>query len=157
MKFSGGVEWAVHCCVVLTEINEPVPATKLAEFHDVSATYLAKQMQALARSGIVRSIQGKSGGYVLTRAPEEITVLDVVVATEGPGPMFQCTEIRQRGPLAAPPENCHEACPVAKAMIAGETAWRNALSDITIGDIAGQVGTGPDGTLGTVRKWFVGA
>ncbi|MEK0099224.1 transcriptional regulator, partial [Streptomyces sp. A475] len=49
MKMSGGVEWALHCCVVLTVADEPVPAARLAELHDVSPSYLAKQMQALAR------------------------------------------------------------------------------------------------------------
>lgn len=50
MKLSGGVEWALHCCVVLTAATEPVPAARLAELHDVSGSYLAKQLQALSRS-----------------------------------------------------------------------------------------------------------
>src|ERR1700742_2078001 len=108
---SGGVEWALHCCVVLTSVDEPVPAARLAELHDVSPSYLAKQLQALSRAGLVRSVQGKAGGYVLTRAPERITVLDVVTAIDGPGPAFVCTEIRQRGPLATPPEDCVTLCP----------------------------------------------
>ena len=86
MKMSGGVEWALHCCVVLTTSHTPVPAAKLAELHDVSSSYLAKQLQALARAGLIHSVQGKSGGYVLTRAPESITLLDVVRAVDGPGP-----------------------------------------------------------------------
>ncbi len=106
MKLSVGVEWALHCCVVLTTATEPVPAARLAELHDVSASYLAKQLQALSRVGLVSSVQGKAGGYVLTRAPEVITVLDVVAAVDGSQPAFVCTEIRQRGPLATPKEAC---------------------------------------------------
>lgn len=83
MKLSGGVEWALHCCVVLTAAAEPVPAARLAQLHDVSPSYLAKQMQALSRAGLVRSVQGKTGGYVLTRGGTEITVLDVVQAVDG--------------------------------------------------------------------------
>src|ERR1700744_4578496 len=104
MKLSGGVEWALHCCVVLSSAdNDPVAVARLAEFHDVSTTYLAKQMQALSRAGIVHSVQGHAGGYVLTRAPREVTVLDVVEAIDGAQSTFACTEIRQRGPLAATP------------------------------------------------------
>lgn len=154
---SGGVEWAVHCCVVLTDVDQPVPAATLAKLHDVSMTYLAKQMQALARAGLVRSVQGKAGGYVLTRDPDEITVLDVVVAIEGVEPQFVCTEIRQRGPLGTPPEDCRTACPVAKAMLAAESAWRGALKAITIGDLGREVnrGAGRD-ALATIRTWFGG-
>jgi Rrf2 family protein len=68
VKLSGGVEWALHCCVVLAGMQRPVPAARLAEFHDVSASYLAKQLQGLSRAGLVRSVQGQSGGYLLTRA-----------------------------------------------------------------------------------------
>src|SRR6478609_10381340 len=100
MRISGGVEWALHCCTVLTAADDPVPAVRLAELHDVSPSYLAKQLQALSRAGLVQSVQGKAGGYVLTRSPALITVLDVVEAVDGPGPAFVCTEIRQRGPMA---------------------------------------------------------
>ncbi|MFC1406298.1 MULTISPECIES: Rrf2 family transcriptional regulator [Streptacidiphilus] len=136
---SGGVEWALHCCVVLTSVEEPVPATKLAELHDVSASYLAKQLQALSRAGLVRSVQGKAGGYVLTREPASITVLDVVEAVDGPSQAFICTEIRQRGPLATPPEACDAPCPISRAMSGADAAWREALRAISIADLVQDV------------------
>jgi Rrf2 family protein len=139
VKLSGGVEWALHCCLVLTAADRPVPAARLAEFHDVSGSYLAKQLQALSRAGLVRSTQGQSGGYTLTRPPDEITVLDVVEAVDGDRPTFVCTEIRRRGPMAAPPERCAQACTIARTMIAADQAWRDALRAVTIADLAGTV------------------
>jgi Rrf2 family protein len=158
MKLSGGVEWALHCCVVLSAArNEPVAVARLAELHDVSATYLAKQMQALSRAGIVRSTQGYSGGYTLTRAPEAITVLDVVEAVDGARSAFVCTEIRQRGPMATPAEACTKPCAVNRAMIAADQAWRAALRGVTIADLANDVTTdnGSD-VLTSVGAWLVG-
>ena len=155
MKMSGGVEWALHCCVVLTAAQQPVPAARLAELHDVSASYLAKQLQGLARADLVRSVQGHAGGYVLTRAPESITVLDVVEAVDGARPAFACTEIRQRGPLATPPEACTGPCAISRAMTAADRAWRDALRAVTIADLARNVtddyGTG---TLAGVGAWL---
>jgi Rrf2 family protein len=136
MKLSGGVEWALHCCVVLTTATAPVPAARLAELHDVSGSYLAKQLQALSRAGLVDSVQGKAGGYVLTRPPAQISVLDVVTAVDGPQPAFVCTEIRQRGPLAASPQDCTRPCAVTRAMASAEAAWRAALRDISVADLA---------------------
>jgi Rrf2 family protein len=157
MKMSGGVEWALHCCVVLTTSSRPVPATRLAELHDVSGSYLAKQLQSLSRAGLIHSVQGKSGGYALTRSPESITVLDVVLAIEGPGPAFVCTEIRRRGPLATPPESCTTACAIARAMGAAERVWRQALAAITIADLARDVesDSGPAAMAG-IRTWLTG-
>jgi DNA-binding IscR family transcriptional regulator len=74
-------------------------------------------------------------------------VLDVVQAIEGTTPMFECTEIRQRGPVGAPPEECRQSCAVAKAMLAGEQAWRTALRGITLHD----VGTEMAGTISPER------
>lgn len=152
---SGGVEWALHCCVVLTSVEEPVPATRLAELHDVSASYLAKQLQALSRAGLVRSVQGKAGGYVLTRAPASITVLDVVEAVDGPGQAFTCTEIRQRGPLATPAESCTAPCAIARAMAGADAAWRAALRAVSIADLVQGVGSdyGP-GALAGIKQWL---
>lgn len=152
---SGGVEWALHCCVVLTSVDEPVPATKLAELHDVSPSYLAKQLQALSRAGLVRSVQGKAGGYVLTREAASITVLDVVEAVDGPGPAFTCTEIRQRGPLATPAEACTAPCPIARAMAGADTAWREALRAVSIADLVQDVGsTSGPAALGRIGAWL---
>ena len=51
MKLSAGIEWAVHCCVVLSQADGPVTAPRLAEFHGISRTYLAKHLQQLSRAG----------------------------------------------------------------------------------------------------------
>jgi Rrf2 family protein len=158
VKLSGGVEWALHCCVVLTSVDEPAPAARLAQLHDVSPSYLAKQLQALSRAGLIRSVQGKAGGYVLTRSPARITVLDVVEAIDGPGPAFVCTEIRQRGPMASPPEACTAPCAISRAMAGAENAWRDALRAVTVADLARDVGSdnGPD-ALVTFGKWLSSA
>ncbi|MFC9839122.1 RrF2 family transcriptional regulator [Rhodococcus sp. NPDC127530] len=139
MKLSGGVEWALHCCVVLSQAESPVPTTRLAELHGVSKTYLAKHLQSLARAGLVHPTEGRDGGYVLTRAPEAITVLDVVQAVDGTEPAFRCTEIRRQGVLAAPPEQCRSACGIARVMADAETAWRASLSGVTIADLGATI------------------
>ncbi|MCY1140942.1 Rrf2 family transcriptional regulator [Actinoplanes sp. Pm04-4] len=153
MKMSGGVEWALHCAVVLSAAERPVPAARLAELHDVSGSYLAKQLQALSRAGLIRSAQGHAGGYELARPAAEITVLDVVEAVDGPQPAFTCTEIRQRGPLATPPEECLTPCPIARVMSAADRAWRAALGAVTIGDLSLEVAQGND-AFATLRGWL---
>jgi Rrf2 family protein len=155
MRISGGVEWAVHCCVVLSQAEEPVPAQRLAEFHGVSRTYLAKHLQQLSRAGLVASTEGRVGGYALTRAAEEISVLDVVLAIEGDEPAFRCTEIRRNGPFPAGPEQCKRPCGVARAMYAAEDAWRASLAGVTIADLAATVrrDNGPQ-TFVRLRGWL---
>jgi len=135
VKLSGGVEWAIHCCVVLSQADRPLPVARLASLHGVSRTYLAKHLQALAKAGIVRSVEGRDGGYTLLRDPAAITVLDVVRAIDGPEPAFRCTEIRQQGELALPPEECRVPCGIAKVMGAAESAWQSSLASTTLADL----------------------
>ena len=136
MKLSAGVEWAIHCCVVLSQAEGPVPAQRLAEFHEVSKTYLAKHLQQLSRAGLVASTEGRVGGYALTRPAADISVLDVLLAIEGSEPAFRCTEIRQQGPLPASARACRRPCGVARAMYAAEDAYRASLRGVSIADLA---------------------
>ena len=155
MKMSGGVEWAIHCCVVLSQADGPVPAQRLAEFHGISRTYLAKHLQQLSRAGLVSSTEGRVGGYVLTRPAAEITVLDVVLAIEGREPAFRCTEIRQNGPFPASAQQCRRPCGIARAMYDAEDAWRASLASVTVADLADGVerDNGPQ-TFGRLRGWL---
>jgi Rrf2 family protein len=154
---SGGVEWAVHCCVVLSQADGPVPAQRLAEFHGISRTYLAKHLQQLSRAGLVRSIEGRVGGYALTHTADEVSVLDIVLAIEGDQPAFRCTEIRQNGPFPATGEACTRPCGVARVMHTAEQAWRRSLASVTVADLAATVqkDSGPN-TFVALRGWLAG-
>jgi Rrf2 family protein len=155
VKLSAGVEWAVHCCVVLSQAEEPVPAPRLAEYHGVSRTYLAKHLQQLSRAGLVSATEGRVGGYALTRPAQDITVLDVVLAIEGGEPAFRCTEIRQNGPFPATAQQCRRPCGIARAMYAAEDAWRASLASVTVADLALGVerDNGPR-TFDRLRGWL---
>jgi Rrf2 family protein len=157
VKLAAGVEWAIHCAVVLSRAAGPVPAQRLAEYHGVSRTYLAKSLQALSRAGLVASTEGRVGGYVLNRPAAEITVLDVVLAVEGREPAFRCTEIRRNGPFGATPEQCTELCSIASLMARAERAWRSTLAEVSIADLADYVaGITPDEQAEAVRAWLSG-
>jgi Rrf2 family protein len=141
MRISEGVEWGLHCCTLLAALapGQTVPATKLAEYHEVPAAYLAKHLQALSRAGLVESVPGPKGGYRLARPASDITVLEVVEAIEGDEPAFACSEIRQRGPAALPAECYTRTCGIARAMWAAESAWRTELRARTIADLVAGV------------------
>jgi len=68
----------------------PVNLKEVAERQGISRRYLEHLMARLASSGLVRSVRGRSGGFVLTRPPSEITVEEVVEALEGPINVADC-------------------------------------------------------------------
>ena len=117
MKLSQGVEWGVHCCVVLARPRAPVPAARLAEYHGISPT-LPGQAPPGARARRPGPLDAGTGRRLRAhpRRAARSRVLDVVAAIDGDEPAFRCTEIRQRGPLATPPERCLRPCAIARAM-----------------------------------------
>ncbi len=153
---SAGVEWALHCCTVLSTSSAPVPVNKLAELHGVSRTYLAKHMQALSRAGLIHATEGRDGGYLLSRPSAAVSVYDVVRAVDGPEAAFRCSEIRQQGPLPTTGDACRIPCGIAKVMADAERAWRDSLKAVTIADLAASVDTNLPGTWENVRHWLAG-
>ncbi len=149
MKLSDGVEQAIHCVTFLSGLSEEgvLSATALAELHGVSPSYLLKHLQALSGAGLLVTTPGPKGGYRLARAKEEITLLDVVLAVEGPAPAFRCAEIRQRGPNPLPGRYFTKPCQINAAMLKAERAYRAELAKVTIADIAADVIADDDGGI----------
>ncbi|MGP3687130.1 RrF2 family transcriptional regulator [Streptomyces sp. IBSNAI002] len=166
---SEGVEWALHSCVNLawSGPDRAVPAARLAAWHDLPAAYLNKQLQALARAGIVTSAPGPRGGFRLARPLAEISLMDVVAAVEGPEEAFRCTEIRQQGPGGAgrgadggPDRTGHRAaadapaCAIAHAMGRAELAWRTALAAQDLDEVRRQAERQAPGAPERLRAWL---
>jgi Rrf2 family protein len=144
MKLPEGVEWALHCTWLLTlaRDGDALPARRLAEFYGLPEAYLAKLLKALVRAGLLTAASGPRGGFRLARPPGEITVADVVEAVEGRGALFQCTEIRQRGPVPLTGGACRVPCGIAQVMHRAEQAWRQELAATTIADLVAASGAG---------------
>lgn len=137
MQLAKGIEWTTHICTILALLREGqgLNVDALADFFEIPAAYLAKQMQLLRRAGIVESLRGKGGGYRLARRVDEISLLDIVTAIEGPMPAFRCTEIRQNGPCGLKPADCKRPCEVASAFAAAEQTYRDALAAKSLASI----------------------
>jgi Rrf2 family protein len=137
MKLNEGVEAAIHCTTVLASLepNEALPASALADMHGLSSSYLVKHLMRLAAHKILRSIPGPKGGYQLAKAPEKISLADVVLAIEGYEPAFRCKEIRRAGPKPLPDEAYPQLCGINRAMLRAEKAYRDALAQTSLADL----------------------
>ena len=138
MKMGRGVEWAVHSCVNMawTPPGEPVNSARLAEYYKLPAAYLNKQFQPLVRAGVLNSVSGPRGGFLLARKAENISVLDIVLALEGTDPAFRCAAILGNVPEPARQENFARSCLISQTMRQAELAWRRALARESIAGIA---------------------
>ncbi len=85
IKVSEAASLGLHIMAVLAAAPDRlVSVREAARDLAVSEAHLAKVMQTLARARLVESIRGPRGGFLLARPPQEITLLEVYEAIEGP-------------------------------------------------------------------------
>lgn len=157
MKIGKGVEWAAHTCALLALLpsGAALPGDALANFLGVPTPYLAKQLQALSRAGIVSAKRGVSGGYRLSRLAETISLWDITAAIEGSEASFRCTEVRRSGPCGASPAECAKPCSIAAAFRGAEESYREALSSVRLPDlVAGIAGEASPERKRRIRDWI---
>ena len=137
MKLSDGVEQSIHSVLMLAGLgeNQVLAAAAVAEYHGVSTSYLLKHLQALAGAGILQSVPGPRGGYRLARPLDKVSLLDIVIAIEGPQRAFRCAEIRQRGPAPLAQKFFSAPCSVNAAMLRAEQAYRAELRKTSLADL----------------------
>lgn len=73
-------------------VGEVVMVDLLAQEEGIPTSFLGKIFQNLNRAGLVRSARGSGGGFTLVRPPEQISVLEVIEAVEGPIAFQRCLE-----------------------------------------------------------------
>jgi Rrf2 family protein len=156
---SVGVEYGIHCLLWLAGAGDaPMSSRELAEFQGLSPAFTAKIFAKLEKAGIVRSLEGVRGGYLLARDPANISFLDVVDAVEGKKPLFDCQEIRGRCAVFgdhAPSWATDGTCSIHAVMLHAENAMRKSLAERSLADVGQAVGRkAPAEFAGEVRSWM---
>jgi Rrf2 family protein len=113
------------------EDASPTSVRDIAERTGLPQPYLEQILLALKGAGLVRSKRGVGGGYVLARAPEEITLADIVSAVDGPITLGDFGEPHQNGACD------HEGqCVLLAVWGAVGEVMRRHLDAYTLADVA---------------------
>lgn len=118
---------AVICLAGTT--RDLVTAAEIAEEMEIPQGFLHQVLQELQRGGLIRSTSGRRGGYALTRRPEEISVLEVLEALEGPLGVGECA-------LRGGPCRWDDVCALHEVWSAGRAAFCESLASSSLADVA---------------------
>jgi len=85
MKLSTKCRYGLRALVDLAVFSDQghVALHEIARRQDISLKYLEQDFSVLRRAGIVKSVKGSQGGYLLAKAPSELRLSDIVAVLEG--------------------------------------------------------------------------
>lgn len=91
IKISEAASLGIHSIIILAQNPKKLVSVKdISNSLDVSANHLSKVMQRLTKAGFITSIKGYNGGFKLTKAPEEISFLEIYELFDGQFPTANC-------------------------------------------------------------------
>jgi len=132
MRFSLQVQYAICGSFDLAYNGggAPVQIRVISERQAIPARYLEQIFQRLRRAGLIQSKRGPGGGYTLSRAPEEISLREIIESLEGP--------LSEGLEMAAPDESSQGA--FRPSFVWGILAERlgDALSEISLDTLCKQ-------------------
>jgi len=133
MKLSTRVRYGIRAVLELAEHygNRPVQTRIIAANQDISVKYLEQLLATLRSAGIVRSVRGARGVYVLAKPPNEIMLSDVFVAFEGTVATVECVTSRDYCGRSAD-------CMARQIWVEVERAIMNVLESKTLQDMVEQ-------------------
>ncbi len=92
MKLTAKGEYAVRAMVRLALHYQegPLPLPEIARKEKISLQFLEQIFLILRRAGLIESMRGAHGGYILGKPPDKIPIGDIVRAVEGPIALVDC-------------------------------------------------------------------
>ncbi len=149
MMFSTKAEYGVRVMVALAQRaalspdgEEPVvPLAEIAERDGLPLAYLEHLVARLRKAGLVDSRRGSRGGYMLARAPAEITMAEVVEALEGSIAPIECISLGPDGSIvcsreaSGDPSRPPHVCPTKLLWTRVRMSIVRTLVDTTLADL----------------------
>jgi Rrf2 family protein len=134
-RISEAANLALHALAYLAHNRtQPAAVRSMALYLKVSEAHLAKVMQRLEKSGMVRGKRGPVGGFTLNRAPELLFLKEIYETMEGPLQSSHCL-------LGEVP--CNGKCPLSGLMKNFELQISAQLGKISVADFAAKCGVKP--------------
>lgn len=110
--------------------GKPVGLAAIAQRQEIPLAYLEQIFARLKKAGVVKSIRGPGGGYLMAKSPSELSIADIMIAADEPMKMTRC--------------DTHEGCMTKKARCLTHDLWeglsaqiRLYLGSIMLADVCG--------------------
>jgi Rrf2 family iron-sulfur cluster assembly transcriptional regulator len=128
--YSKGCEYAIRALVYAVQKGgqDRFQAAEVCRQVEIPEYFTRKIFQALVQGGFLNAVRGPGGGYVLTRPPDEIAILDVVYAVDGRDTFDHCV-------MGLHECSDVEGCPLHNVWSEGKARLLERLGQTTLQDV----------------------
>jgi len=113
--------------------SAPVQAKSIARRQGIPARFLEQVLHAMKKAGLVASLRGSQGGYVLSKKPSELSIAEILEALDGP--FLAIAGLNGQNPLR---HSAKSDALLTKVWDRVYEAERHVLEAITVEELAGQ-------------------
>ena len=94
MQITRQADYALRAMIFLAQMepNQRAATSQIADVQSIPPSFLAKIISQLSIAGLIHTSRGARGGVSLARPPEEVSILEVVEAIDGPISLNECTQ-----------------------------------------------------------------
>jgi len=128
LKLSKKTDYAIILLTHLGDANAPVSAQKVAEHYQLPPPMVANILKLLVSSGLIKSIRGQLGGYVLARPAENIILSEIIQITDNPFTLVECVHDEDLCKV-------HQCCPTKRPLIALHNKIQQFIEETTLAAI----------------------
>ena len=133
MKLSKKTDYAIILLTHLGEQSIPVSSQEVASAYKLPQPMVANILKGLVSSGLIKSIRGQHGGYVLGRSPDEINLSEIIRITDRDFELVECVHEK---------DSCrfYKSCPTRQPLIALHQKIKQFVEETTLGAIIQNTG-----------------
>ena len=130
LRLSKKTDYAIILLAHLGEVEIPSSAQEMATYYKLPYPMVANILKQLVSSGLIKSIQGKHGGYILAMPTDKINLAEIILVTDSPFNLVEC---------AHDEEICkvHQCCPTRRPLLALHHKIQQFVEETTLAAIIG--------------------
>lgn len=133
MKLSAKSRYALRLLIDIalhSGAARPRTIRQMSESQQISEKFISRLVVPMRKSGMIVSVRGVQGGFLLGREPGAITLLDIVENLDGPVSIVDCVTDRDSCPRSG-------ACMARGAWSKVNRSLKDALAGVTLADVLG--------------------
>lgn len=138
MQITRQADYALRAMLYLAQLepSQRAATSQIAEVQHIPPSFLAKIISQLSIAGLIHTSRGARGGVSLARSPEDVNILEVVEAIDGPIALNECTHSATACPFG-------ESCPLRPLWCETQAELVNRLRSTTFAQFVKQQTVAP--------------